>query len=65
MLVKGCFKSDHYGLWLPLWYLQTLLITNRIGAVIVGVPVSSVIDRGLYIRSSQTKGYKIGICCYQ
>jgi hypothetical protein len=41
------------------------LFSSQTGGVIVGVPVSSAIDRGFYIRSSQTKGYKIGICCYQ
>ena len=26
--------------------------------------VSSVVDRGFEPRSGQTKGYKIGICCF-
>ena len=37
---------------------------NRIGAVMVSVLISSVVDRGLKPRSGQTNEYKIGICCF-
>ena len=37
---------------------------NRIGGVMVSVPASSVVDRGFEPWSSQTKDYKIGICCF-
>ena len=30
----------------------------------VSVPASSAVDRGFEPRSGQTKGYKIGICCF-
>ena len=30
----------------------------------VSVLVSSAVDRGLEVRSGQTKDYKIGICCF-
>jgi hypothetical protein len=30
----------------------------------VSVLVSSVVDRGFEPRSSQTKDYKIGMCCF-
>ena len=30
----------------------------------VGVPVSSVVDRWFKSRSDQTKDYKIGMCCF-
>ena len=37
---------------------------NRIGGVKVSVLDSTVVDRGFEPRSSQTKDYKIGICCF-
>jgi hypothetical protein len=37
---------------------------NRSGGVMVSVLASSVVDRGFEPRSSQTKDYKIGICCF-
>jgi len=37
---------------------------DRIGGVMVGMLASSVVDRGFEPRSSQTKDYKIGICCF-
>jgi len=40
------------------------LTTHRIGDVIVSVVASRVVDRWLEHRSSQTKHYKIGICCF-
>ena len=42
----------------------TSIIPNRIGGVMVSVLASSAIDRGFEPRSSQTKNYKIGICCF-
>ena len=36
---------------------------NRIGVVMIGVLISSAIDRGFEPRSGQTKDYKIDICC--
>jgi len=36
---------------------------NRTGGVMVSVLASSPVDRGLELRSSQTKDYEIGICC--
>jgi len=38
--------------------------TNHIGGVVVGVLVSSAVDRGFEPRSGQTKDYKSGICCF-
>ena len=38
-------------------------MVNRIGAVMVIVFASSVIDRGFEPRSGQTKDYKIDMCC--
>jgi hypothetical protein len=37
---------------------------NRIGGVMVSVLASSAVDRGFEPRSSQTKDYEIGICCF-
>ena len=37
---------------------------HRIGGVMVSVLTSSAVDRGFESRSSQTKDYKIGICCF-
>jgi hypothetical protein len=37
---------------------------NRIGGVIISVLASDEVDRGFEPRSSQTKDYKIGICCF-
>ena len=37
---------------------------NRIGGIMVSVLASSVVDRGCYPRSGQTKDYEIGICCF-
>ena len=37
---------------------------NRIGGVMVSVLASSVVDRGFESRSSETKDYKISICCF-
>ena len=36
----------------------------RIGGIMVGVFVSSAVDRGFTSRSGLTKDYKIGICCF-
>ena len=41
-----------------------MIITNRIGGVMVNVLASSVVDRGFEPRSGQTKDYKIGMCCF-
>ena len=37
---------------------------NHIGDVMVSVFTSSAVDSGFEIRSSQSKDYKIGICCF-
>ena len=37
---------------------------NHVGSVMVSRLASSVVDRGLESQSSQTKDYKIGICCF-
>jgi hypothetical protein len=38
--------------------------SDRIGGVMVSVLASSAVDRGFEHRSSQTKDYKIGMCCF-
>jgi hypothetical protein len=45
-------------------YLLSIYFLNGIGDVIVIVLASSAIDRGVESRSSQTKDYEIGICCF-
>ena len=40
------------------------LVENRINGVMVSVLDSSAVDRGFEPRSSQTKDYKIGMCCF-
>ena len=40
------------------------LFLNRIDGIMVSVLASRAVDRGLEPRSSQTKDYKIGICCF-
>ena len=37
---------------------------NIIGGIMVSVLISSVVDRGFKLWSSQTKDYSIGICCF-
>jgi hypothetical protein len=37
---------------------------NRIGGVMVSVLASNAVDREFESRLSQTKDYKIGICCF-
>ena len=37
---------------------------NRIGGVLVSVLAASAEDREFLPRSSETKDYKIGICCF-
>ena len=37
---------------------------HRIGGVMISVLVSCAVDRGFEPRSSQTKNYKIGMCCF-
>ena len=37
---------------------------HHIGSVMVSVLTSSVVDVGFEPRSSQTKDYKIGVCCF-
>ena len=44
--------------------LSYLLRYNRISGVMVSVLAWSAVDRGFKPRSSQTKDYKVGICCY-
>ena len=39
-------------------------VKNHSGGAMVSMLTSSVIDRGFEPRSSQTKDYKIGICCF-
>ena len=39
-------------------------LVDRIGDVMVSVLVSSAVDRGFEPQSVQTKGFKIGICCF-
>ena len=39
-------------------------IWHHIGGIMVSVLASGVVDGGLEPRSSQTKDYKIGICCF-
>ena len=52
----------------PIRYLLSInpfiILFNRIGGVMVSVIASSVVDRGFEPRSSQTKDYKIGVCCF-
>ena len=43
--------------------LATTLASNRIGSVMVSRLALSVVDCGFEPRLSQTKDYKIGICC--
>jgi hypothetical protein len=40
------------------------LYVVRIGGVMVSMLIMSAVDRGFWPRSSQTKDYKIGICCF-
>ena len=39
-------------------------VQNRIGGVMVSALASSVVDHGFKPRSSQTKDFTIGICCF-
>ena len=41
-----------------------ILNNNRIDGVIISMLALSVVDRGFESRSSQTKDYEIGICCF-
>ena len=43
---------------------SNLDLKDRIGGVMVSVLASSVVDHGFEPWSSQTKDYKIGICCF-
>jgi hypothetical protein len=40
------------------------LAINRIGGIMVSVIASSAVDRGFEPRSSQTRDYGIGMCCF-
>jgi len=44
--------------------LLLILVSNRIGGVMVSLLALSVVDRRCEPRSDQTKNYKIGICCF-
>jgi hypothetical protein len=46
------------------WQLEIYITMNRIGGVMVGMLVSSAVDRGFEPRSCQTKDYEICICCF-
>jgi len=48
----------------PLTNLQHLYFQNHIGDVMATVFASSAVYRGFKTKSSQTKDYKIGICCF-
>ena len=54
----------------PIRYLLSInpfiILSNRIGGLMVSVLASSVVDRGFDPRSGQIKDkdYKIGICCF-
>ena len=43
--------------------MVSVFASNRIGSVMVSRLALSVVDRGFEPRLSQTKDYKIGICC--
>ena len=43
---------------------QCILFYNRIGGVMDSELASSAVNRGFEPRSSQTKDYEIGICCF-
>ena len=51
---------------LSFWYIYIYIYIccSRIGGVMVGVLVSSVVDRGFEPQLGKTKDYKIGICCF-
>jgi hypothetical protein len=51
--VLACCKLIYYTICL-----------NRIGGVMVSMFTSSTVDRGFEPCSSQTKDYKIDICCF-
>ena len=57
------FSLSCYPL-ISLSLLSILYNMNRIGGVMVNVLALSTVDRGFEPRSSQTKDYKIGICCF-
>jgi hypothetical protein len=54
------WESCQYNISAP----RFQLMSNGIGDVIVSVITSSAVDRGFQLRSGQTKGYEIGICCF-
>jgi hypothetical protein len=56
----SCFIDHKFGSFI----IYFLYIINYISEVVVSVPTSSAEDRGFEPRSSQTKDYKIGICCF-
>ena len=41
-----------------------LLTRNRVGGVMVRILASRAVCHGFELRSSQTKDYKISICCF-
>ena len=45
-------------------YYTLSMFSNRIGGVMVSVFALSAVDHGFEPRSSQTKDYEIGICCF-
>ena len=45
-------------------YMLIWINSNSIGGVMVSMLASSAVYRGMEPRSSQTKDYKIGICCF-
>jgi hypothetical protein len=44
--------------------LQLRVVNNSIGGVVVSALAAGTVDRGFEFRASQTKDYKIYICCF-
>jgi DNA-binding IclR family transcriptional regulator len=55
-----------YAVWLSLCKqsLYNCIRHTDVTASVVSLLVSSAVDRGFAPRSSQTKHYEIGICCF-
>ena len=64
MLINRKVTQDTTISYLYIYIQQSYSELNRIVGVMGSVFASSVVDRGFEPRSSQTKDYAIGICCF-
>ena len=64
VLVSSAVDRGYIGGLMVSVLVSSAVDRGFIGGLMVSVLVSNAVDRGFEPQSGQTKGYKIGICCF-